>query len=199
MATVPDDEGIAIEAQGCSPTLAHLVGLEAVRRETKPIRDPREEAGGKWLDPRRSELMDEALWDNLERLKKQRKWKERGVAEREAKRQRRDEEEAMRPFSPAGPSLSSNTTGSTRPRPTGTLTPNRADLDPPGPLLPLRLSLHLHHQTTMTIWNWHLPLSSTLRRPKRAPPRTLPAAASPRNERSLEDLWRGVCDGRTAP
>ena len=92
MATIPDDEGIAIEAQGCSPTLALLVGLEAMRREAKPIRDPREEAGGKWLDPRRTELMDEALWDNLERLKKQRKWKERGVAEREAKRQRRDEE-----------------------------------------------------------------------------------------------------------
>jgi hypothetical protein len=137
MATVPDDEGIAIEAQGRSPALAQLVGLEAVRREAKPIRDPREEAGGKWLDPRRSELMDEALWDNLERLKKQRKWKERGVAEREAKRQRRDEEEAMRPFSPAGPSLSLNTTGSTRPRPIGTSTPSRADLDPPAPTTPI--------------------------------------------------------------
>jgi hypothetical protein len=81
--------------------------------------------------------MDEALWDNLERLKKQRKWKERGVAEREAKRQRRDEEEAMRPFSPAGPSLSLNTTGSTRPRPIGTSTPSRADLDPPAPTTPI--------------------------------------------------------------
>jgi len=81
--------------------------------------------------------MDEALWDNLERLKKQRKWKERGVAEREAKRQRREEEEAMRPFLPAGPSLSLNTTGSIRPRPTGTLTPNHADLDPPAPTTPI--------------------------------------------------------------
>ena len=81
MATVPDDEGTAIEAQGRSPTLALLVGLGAVRQEAKPIRDPREEAGGKWLDPRQSELMDEALWDHLERLKKQRKWKEQGVAE----------------------------------------------------------------------------------------------------------------------
>jgi hypothetical protein len=44
-------------------------------------RNPREEAGGKWLDPHCSELMDEALWDNLDRLRRQWKWKERGIAE----------------------------------------------------------------------------------------------------------------------
>ena len=43
----------------------------------------------------------------------------------------------MRPFSPVGPSLSINTTGSTHPRSTGTLTPNRADLDPPAPTTPI--------------------------------------------------------------
>jgi hypothetical protein len=65
--------------------------------------------------------MDEALWDNLDRLRKQRKWKERGVAERQAKRQRREDDEALLPFTAsrsgpptrtnavAGPSTSTNT------------------------------------------------------------------------------------------
>jgi len=196
MATIPDNEGIAIEAQGRSPTLALLVGLEAVRREAKPIHDLREEAGGKWLDPWRSELMDEALWDNLERLKKQRKWKERGITEQEAKRQRRDKEEAMRPFSPAGPSLSLNTTGSTRPRPTGTLTPSRADLDPPVPTTPIPAPPPSDHDDDMELTP--TPVIDTLQAQAGAT-KNLAHGCVPKNERSLEDLWRGVCDGRTAP
>ncbi|KAG1723260.1 hypothetical protein EDD22DRAFT_853985 [Suillus occidentalis] len=101
-----DNSGVRI--QGRPPTLAELVGLEATRRTIPVPRDPREEAGGKWLDPRRSELMDEALWDNLDRLRKQRKWKERGVAERQAKRQRREDDEALMPFTPSKPITQAN-------------------------------------------------------------------------------------------
>ncbi|KAG1853592.1 hypothetical protein C8R48DRAFT_639362 [Suillus tomentosus] len=115
-----DNTGVRIK--GRPPTLAELVGLDATRRVATTHRDPREEAGGKWLDSRRTELMDEALWDNLDRLRKQRKWREKGVAERQAKRQRREDEEAFRPFAPsrttnhavAGPS---NATHSRAPSP----------------------------------------------------------------------------------
>ncbi|KAG1782400.1 hypothetical protein EV702DRAFT_1192072 [Suillus placidus] len=62
-----------------------------------------EEAGGRWLDSRRTELMDEALLDNLDCLRKQRQWCEKGVAERHAKRQRREDNEAYKPFAPSRP------------------------------------------------------------------------------------------------
>ncbi|KAG1810837.1 uncharacterized protein BJ212DRAFT_1483964 [Suillus subaureus] len=60
-----------------------------------------------------TELMDEALWNNLEHIKKQRQWRERGVSERWAKCQRREDDEAMKPFTPSmtthtGPSSTSN-------------------------------------------------------------------------------------------
>ncbi|KAG1796008.1 uncharacterized protein HD556DRAFT_1307224 [Suillus plorans] len=118
-----DNAGVRIK--GRPPTLAELVGIEATQRAASNPRDPREEAGGKWLDPRRIELIDDALWDNLDRNRKQRKWRERGVAERQAKRQRREDEEALRPFAPsrAGPNIinavagPSNTTRSRAPSP----------------------------------------------------------------------------------
>jgi hypothetical protein len=94
-----DNTGVRIK--GRLPTLAELVGLNATRRVVTTHRDPREEARGKWLDSRHMELMDEALWDNLDHIRKQRKWQERGVAERQAKRQRREDEEAFRPFAPS--------------------------------------------------------------------------------------------------
>ncbi|KAG1724424.1 hypothetical protein EDB19DRAFT_1834191 [Suillus lakei] len=72
--------------KGHPPTLVKLIGLEATRKTAPQPHDPWAEAGGKWLDPCHTELMDEALWDNLKRLKKQRKWKERGVAKCQAKR-----------------------------------------------------------------------------------------------------------------
>jgi hypothetical protein len=64
-------EGMRIT--GRPPALAELVGLEAARRTVTPApRDPRETEGGTWLDPCRTELMGEALWDNLKWIKKQR-------------------------------------------------------------------------------------------------------------------------------
>ncbi|KAG2118349.1 hypothetical protein BD769DRAFT_1672308 [Suillus cothurnatus] len=94
-----DDNGVLI--RGHPPTLAKLVGLEATQREIVPLHDPREETRGRWLDQHHSELMDKALWDNLNCLRRQRKWKERGVTEHWAKRQRREDEEALHPFMPS--------------------------------------------------------------------------------------------------
>ncbi|KAG2098403.1 uncharacterized protein F5147DRAFT_656054 [Suillus discolor] len=85
--------------------------------------EKRQEASG-WT-PVHTESMDEALWDNLDRLHKQRKWREKGVAERQAKRQRREDKEVFRPFAPSrtGPNTNnamagpSNTTHSRAPSP----------------------------------------------------------------------------------
>ncbi|KAG1780072.1 hypothetical protein EV702DRAFT_1194841 [Suillus placidus] len=119
------EDNAGVRVKGRPPTLAELVGLKATRHTVTPPRDPREEAGGRWLDSRRSELMDEALWDNLDRLRKQRQWREKGVAERQAKRQRREDNEAFTPFAPsrpappstnavAGPSTTKSTRASTK-------------------------------------------------------------------------------------
>ncbi|KAG0698651.1 hypothetical protein DFH29DRAFT_877877 [Suillus ampliporus] len=93
------DEGVRVT--GRPPTLAELVGLEATRRAAPVPRDPREDAGGRWLSPHRSDLMDHALWDNLEWNKKQRAWRDKSVAKRQAKRRRKEDDEAMRPFAPS--------------------------------------------------------------------------------------------------
>ncbi|KAG2080850.1 uncharacterized protein F5147DRAFT_784051 [Suillus discolor] len=100
VAFVPEGEA-GVHITGRPPALAELVGLEATRRTLPAPHDPREDAGRKWLDPCWTELMDEALWDNLECIKKQRQWREKGVSERQAKRQRREVEEAMKPFAPS--------------------------------------------------------------------------------------------------
>ncbi|KAG1780741.1 hypothetical protein EV702DRAFT_1194220 [Suillus placidus] len=118
-----DDAGVRVKEH--PPMLAELVALEATRRIVTPPRDPREEAGGRWLDSCHSELMDEVLWDNLDRLRKQQQWHEKGVAERHAKRQRREDNEAFTPFTPsrpappstnavAGPSTTKSTRASTK-------------------------------------------------------------------------------------
>jgi hypothetical protein len=131
------NEGVRIT--GRPPSLAELVGLEATRRAAPAPRDPREDAGGRWLDPRRSELVDHALWDNLECIKKQRAWRDKNVAERQAKRKRREDDEAMRPFAPstscsnavAGPSNPRGSTAtSTVPPPPPPMPPTP---DPPAP------------------------------------------------------------------
>ncbi|KAG1901954.1 uncharacterized protein F5891DRAFT_979073 [Suillus fuscotomentosus] len=44
--------------------------------------------GGRYLNPHRAELMEEALWMNLETAKKKREWRDRSIAERKAKRAR---------------------------------------------------------------------------------------------------------------
>ncbi|KAG2045855.1 hypothetical protein BDR06DRAFT_977904 [Suillus hirtellus] len=95
------EDNTRVHIKGCLPTLAELVGLDATRSVVTTHCDPREEARGKWLDSCHTELMDEALWDNLDRLCKQRKWQEKGVAERQAKHQHREDEEAFRPFTPS--------------------------------------------------------------------------------------------------
>ncbi|KAG2065484.1 hypothetical protein BDR04DRAFT_1161405 [Suillus decipiens] len=59
--------------KGRPPTLAELVGLDATRRVTTAYHNPREEAGGKWLDFCHTELMDKVLWDNINCLCQQRK------------------------------------------------------------------------------------------------------------------------------
>jgi hypothetical protein len=116
------EDNTGVHIKGRPPTLAELVGLNTTRRVVTTHRDPREEARGKWLDSRHMELMDEALWDNLDHLRKQRKWQERGVAKRQAKRQRQEDEEAFRPFAPSrttkhAVARPSNTTHSHAPSP----------------------------------------------------------------------------------
>ncbi|KAG1738591.1 uncharacterized protein EDB91DRAFT_1082635 [Suillus paluster] len=93
------DEGVRVT--GRPPTLAELVGLDATRRAAPTPHDPREEAGGTWLSAHHTDLMDHTLWDNLERIRKQRVWHDKSVAERQAKRRRKEEDEAMRPFAPS--------------------------------------------------------------------------------------------------
>ncbi|KAG0692312.1 hypothetical protein DFH29DRAFT_1008896 [Suillus ampliporus] len=102
------DKGVRVT--GCPPTLAELVGLEATRWAAPAPCDPREDAGGRWLSPHHSDLMDHALWDNLERNKKQRAWRDKSIAERQAKRRRKEDDEVMRPFAPC-PSLTNALTG----------------------------------------------------------------------------------------
>ncbi|KAG2064355.1 hypothetical protein BDR04DRAFT_1162649 [Suillus decipiens] len=93
-----------------------------------PPHNPHDTEGGTWLDPHRTELMGEVLWENLKCIKKQRQWREQGVSERQAKWQRREDEEAMKPFAPsvtthAGPSGTSN--------PTPNITPPAPPAPPP--------------------------------------------------------------------
>ncbi|KAG2092936.1 uncharacterized protein F5147DRAFT_657548 [Suillus discolor] len=124
-----EDEGVHIT--GRPPTLAELVGLEATRRAAPAPRDPWEDTGGKWLDSRRTELMDHTLWDNLERIKKQRAWRDKSVAEHQAKRKQREDDEAMRPFTPST-SLINALAG-----PSGQNNPTTPSIPPPPPITPI--------------------------------------------------------------
>jgi hypothetical protein len=63
------EDNTSVRIQGQPPTLAKLIGLEAIHCTNPTICDPKEEAGGRWLDPCCSELMDEVLWDNLDRCR----------------------------------------------------------------------------------------------------------------------------------
>lgn len=83
------------------------------------------------MDSRRSELLDHALWDNLERNKKQRIWRDKSVAERQAKRRRREDDEAMRPFAPST-SLTNALAG-----PSGLNNPITPSIPPPPPITPV--------------------------------------------------------------
>lgn len=82
VAFVPEG-GAVVRIEGRPPALAELVGMEAARRPApSQARDPRETEGGAWLDPRQQKLMHGALWDNLERIAKQKEWKTKSVTER---------------------------------------------------------------------------------------------------------------------
>ncbi|KAG2738291.1 hypothetical protein P692DRAFT_20823390 [Suillus brevipes Sb2] len=101
VAFVPEG-GAVVRIEGRPPALAELVGMEAARRPAPPqARDPRETEGGAWLDPRQQKLMHGALWDNLERIAKQKEWKTKSVTERLAKKRKREDDELMKPFSPS--------------------------------------------------------------------------------------------------
>ncbi|KAG1789467.1 WD40-repeat-containing domain protein [Suillus plorans] len=70
---------------GPSPSIIELIVSEDPV-PTPPRTTPRPPEGGRYLTPQRVELMEEALWMNLESAKKKREWRERSIAERKAKR-----------------------------------------------------------------------------------------------------------------
>jgi hypothetical protein len=70
---------------GPLPTLVELIG-EAANQPAHTAPRPRNPDGGRYLNPQRAELMEEALWLNLETTKKKREWRDRAIAERKAKK-----------------------------------------------------------------------------------------------------------------
>lgn len=132
------NEGVRITR--CPPSLAELVSLEAMRCAVPVPYDPQEDVGGCWLDPHRFELIDHALWDNLECIKKQHIWHGRSVAKRQAKRRCQEDDKMMYPFVPstsltntvAGPSNHHNTPATpTVPPPPPPIPPTS---EPPAPV-----------------------------------------------------------------
>jgi hypothetical protein len=80
-------EGTAgLNVEGPSPTLVELIGVDDPAPPTNNT--PRMPEGGRYLTPQRAELMEEALWLNMETTKKKREWRDRSVAERWAKKLR---------------------------------------------------------------------------------------------------------------
>ncbi|KAG1787103.1 uncharacterized protein HD556DRAFT_1449162 [Suillus plorans] len=74
---------------GPSPSFVDLVGEEvppSTQAAHAPAQPPLE--GGRWINPRWAELLEEALWMNLETAKRQREWRDRSIANRKAKRAR---------------------------------------------------------------------------------------------------------------
>ncbi|KAG1759273.1 hypothetical protein EDD22DRAFT_849349 [Suillus occidentalis] len=70
-----------------TPNLIELIGEEsAAPTPPTPARTPE---GGRYLNPQRAELLEEALWMNLETSKKKREWRDRSIAERRAARSNR--------------------------------------------------------------------------------------------------------------
>ncbi|KAG1732612.1 hypothetical protein EDD22DRAFT_852717 [Suillus occidentalis] len=79
----PDEPRIT----GPAPNLVELIGEEsAAPTPPTPARTPE---GGRYLNPQRAELLEEALWMNLETSKKKREWRDRSIAERRAARSNR--------------------------------------------------------------------------------------------------------------
>ncbi|KAG1781816.1 hypothetical protein EV702DRAFT_1192484 [Suillus placidus] len=71
---------------GPSPSLVDLVGEDVPANPRAPAHPLPE--GGRWINPRQAELMEEALWMGMETAKRQREWRDWNIAEWKAKRTR---------------------------------------------------------------------------------------------------------------
>ncbi|KAG1733865.1 uncharacterized protein EDB91DRAFT_1084255 [Suillus paluster] len=69
---------------GPSPSFTDLVG-DNVPAETPHNSAPPPPEGGHWINPQRIELLEEALWQNLETTKRKCEWHERAIAEQKNK------------------------------------------------------------------------------------------------------------------
>ncbi|KAG1719402.1 uncharacterized protein EDB91DRAFT_1289529 [Suillus paluster] len=90
---------------GASPSFTELVGEEPASQPS--ANQPPIPEGGRWINPRCAELLEEALWMNLETTKRQREWRDRSITERRAAKRTRQTASAL-PTNPpkggAGPS-----------------------------------------------------------------------------------------------
>jgi hypothetical protein len=69
---------------GPSPSIINLIGEEAPPAPPIHTSVSQPPDGGRWLNPHRVELVEEALWQNMAASKRQREWRERSIAERKA-------------------------------------------------------------------------------------------------------------------
>ncbi|KAG2099238.1 uncharacterized protein F5147DRAFT_655840 [Suillus discolor] len=74
---------------GPSPSLTDLIGEEVPPAQPVHTSASQPPSDGRWLSSRRAELMEEALWMNLETSKRQREWRDRSIAERKAAKRAR--------------------------------------------------------------------------------------------------------------
>jgi hypothetical protein len=74
---------------GPPPALVEIIG-EVANNPTPTAPQPRIPDGGRYLNAQRAELMEEALWMSLETTKKKREWRDRAIAERKAKKPKRE-------------------------------------------------------------------------------------------------------------
>ncbi|KAG1784933.1 uncharacterized protein HD556DRAFT_1314666 [Suillus plorans] len=74
---------------GPSPSFIDLVGEDTTAAVQANSSQPPPPEGGRWINPRRAELLEEALWMNLETSKRQREWRDRSIADRKAAKRAR--------------------------------------------------------------------------------------------------------------
>ncbi|KAG1840327.1 hypothetical protein C8R48DRAFT_781805 [Suillus tomentosus] len=74
---------------GPSPSLTDLIGEEVPPAPPMRTSASQPPSDGRWLSSKRAELMEEALWMNLETSKRQREWHDRSIAERKATKRAR--------------------------------------------------------------------------------------------------------------
>jgi len=86
-----------LDIGGCPPSIQELIGT--VGPTTTPSQGTAHPPGnttapdGQYLTPRHAELMQEALWENLEQAKRRREWRDHSIAERKAKKSKLGMEE----------------------------------------------------------------------------------------------------------